>query len=152
MSAAPLAPSGIVTNGVRGLPSFAWPYGPPVRAVRCVSARLRRLAARPCWLEWTGAALRPVVANGHAQTAAWRAAEGLHMPGLPDISRHALRVWGVTADGEATIRAACTSFVRVSPVSLMLSGLLRQLLRGDRPAGVPSLASDWTPPPPLGAL
>src|SRR5207244_2648391 len=80
------------------------------------------LATRPGWLEWTWAALRPVFANGHAQTAAWRAAEGLHIPGLPDISRHALRVWGVTADGEATIRAACTSFVRVSPVSPMLSG------------------------------
>ncbi len=121
-------------------------------AVPYVSSLQRHLATRPGWLEWTWAALRPVFANGHAQTAAWRAAEGLHIPGLPDISRQALRVWGVTADGEATIRAACTSFVRVSPVSLMLSGLLRQLLRGDRPAGVPSLASDWTPPPPLGDL
>jgi len=121
-------------------------------AVPYVSSLQRHLATRPGWLEWTWAALRPVFANGQAQTAAWRAAEDLRVPELPRISRQALRVWGVTTDGEAAIRATCTSFVRVSPVNLMLSGLLRRLLRGDRPAGVPSLASDWTPPPPLGHL
>ena len=121
-------------------------------AVPYVSSLQRHLATRPGWLEWTWAALRPVFANGHAQTAAWRAAEGIHIPGLPGISRQALRVWGVTADGETAIRATCTSFVRVSPVNLMLSGLLRRLLRGDRPDGAPTLASDWTPPPLLGHL
>ena len=61
-------------------------------------------------------------------------------------------MWGVDADGEAAIRAACASFVRVSPVNLMLSGLLRRLLRGERPSGTASLPQDWTPPPPLGPL
>jgi hypothetical protein len=121
-------------------------------AVPYVSSLQRHLATRPGWLEWTWAALRPVFVNGQAQAAAWRAAEGLRVPELPLISRQALRVWGVTADGEAAIRATCTSFVRVSPVNLMLSGLLRRLLRGDRPAGVPSFAPDWTPPPLLGHL
>jgi len=121
-------------------------------AVPYVSSLQRHLATRPGWLEWTWAALRPVFANGRAQAAAWRAAEGLRIPELPDISRHALRVWGVTADGEAAIRATCTSFVRVSPANLMLSGLLRRLLKGDLPGGAPSLASDWTPPSSLGHL
>jgi len=63
-------------------------------AVPYVSSLQRHLATRPGWLEWTWAALRPVFANGRAQAAAWRAAEGLRIPELPDISRQALRVWG----------------------------------------------------------
>jgi hypothetical protein len=61
-------------------------------------------------------------------------------------------VWGVSADAEAAIRATCASFTRVSPVNLMLSGLLRQFLRGDRPAGPAIAPADWTPPMPLGPL
>jgi hypothetical protein len=121
-------------------------------AVPYVSSLQRHLATRPGWLEWTWAALSPAFASGMAQAAAWRAAEGLTVPRLAPISRHALRVWGVDADGEAAIRAACASFVRVSPVNLMLSGLLRRLLRGDRPTGTASVPRDWTPPPPVGPL
>ena len=121
-------------------------------AVPYVSSLQRHLATRPGWLEWTWAALRPAFASGKAQVAAWRAAEGLTVPRLAPISRHVLRVWGVDADGEAAIRAACASFVRVSPVNLVLSGLLRRLLRGDRPTGTANMPRDWTPPPLLGPL
>lgn len=121
-------------------------------AVPYVSSLQRHLATRPGWLEWTWAALRPAFAGGCAQAAAWRAAEGLTVPRLAPISRHALRVWGVDADGEAAIRAACLSFVRVSPVNLVLSGLLRRLLRGDRPSGGAIDLREWTPPAPLGQL
>ena len=61
-------------------------------------------------------------------------------------------MWGVDGDGEAAIRAACASFVRVSPVNLVLSGLLRRLLRGDRPPDAATDTRGWTPPPPLGPL
>jgi len=121
-------------------------------AVAYVSSLQRHLATRPGWLEWTWAALRPAFASGVAQAAAWRAAEELTVPRLAPISRHALRVWGVDGDGEAAIRAACASFVRVSPVNLMLSGLLRRLLRGDRPRGAATDIRGWTPPAPLGPL
>jgi hypothetical protein len=117
-----------------------------------VSSLQRHLATRPGWLEWTWAALGPAFASGAAQVAAWRAAEGLAVPRLAAISRDAIRVWGVDTDGEAAIRAACASFVRVSPVNLVLSGLLRRLLRGERPRGTASVSRDWTPPPPLGPL
>jgi hypothetical protein len=116
-----------------------------------VSSLQRHLATRPGWLEWTWAALGPAFSSGQAQAAAWRAAEGLAVPCLPPVSRDALRVWHVDAAGEAAIRAACASFVRVSPVNLMLSGLLRRLLAGERPAG--RMAPEaWTPPPSPGAL
>jgi hypothetical protein len=121
-------------------------------AVPYVSSLQRHLATRPGWLEWAWAALGPAFASGRAQVAAWRAAEGLAVPRLAPISRDALRVWGVDAAGEAAIRAACASFVRASPVNLVLSGLLRRLLAGERPGGTPGDATGWAPPAPLGPL
>lgn len=117
-----------------------------------VSSLQRHLATRPGWLEWAWTALAPVFTSGVAQTAGWRAAERLALPGLPPISRDALAVWGVDAAAEATIRATCASFVRVSPVNLVFAGLLRRLLAGDRPAALSIPAGRWTPPPALGAL
>jgi hypothetical protein len=127
-------------------------------AVPYVSSLQRHLAARPGWLEWVWAALHPVFADGRAQTAAWQAVALVDVPRLAPIARDALRVWGVDTAGEATIRAVCESFVRVSPVNLVLSGLLRRLLDGERPHAVemPRASSRdgaaWTPPPPLPPL
>jgi hypothetical protein len=112
----------------------------------------RHLATRPGWLEWVWAALRPAFASGHAQTAAWRAADGLAVPQLAPISRDALRVWGVDASGETSIRAVCDSFIRASPTNLVLSGLLRRLLNGEKPGGAAPRDAAWTPPAMLPAL
>ena len=117
-----------------------------------VSSLQRHLATRPGWLEWTWAVLAPAFTSGRAQSAARHAADGLEVPRLAPMSRDALRVWGVDAAGEAAIRAACASFVRVSPINLMLSGLLRGLLRGERPAGGAGTEEAFTPPAPLGPL
>lgn len=121
-------------------------------AVPYVSSLQRHLATRPGWLEWTWAAVGPAFTSGRAQVAARLAAEGLVVPRLAPMSRDALRVWGVDPAGEAAIRAACASFVRVSPINLVLSGLLRRVLTGDCPAGPADGGSDWTPPAPLGPL
>ena len=125
-------------------------------AVPYVSSLQRHLATRPGWLEWAWAALAPAFTSGRAQSAAWRAAAALEVPRLAPMSRDALRVWGVDAGGEAAVRATAASFVRVSPVNLMLSGLLRRLLTGERPGASGSASSSgpsgWTPPAPLGPL
>lgn len=121
-------------------------------AVPYVSSLQRHLATRPGWLEWTWDALRPVFASGIAQLTAWRAAADLKVPTLSPISHDALRVWGVSAEAEDLVRATCESFVRVSPVNLVLSGLLRRLLRGERPTGPTPTGSRWKPPAPLGPL
>lgn len=121
-------------------------------AVPYVSSLQRHLATRPDWLKWTWAALAPAFTSGRAQTAARRAADGLVVPRLAPISREALSVWGLDAAAEDAVRAACASFVRVSPINLVLSGLLRRLLRGERPAGAPTPDPAWAPPPSLGAL
>ena len=115
-------------------------------AVPYVSSLQRHLATRPGWLEWTWESLAPAFTSGRAQAAAWRAADALSVPQLAPIARDALRVWGVDAAGEAAILATAASFVRVSPVNLMRSGLLRRLLKGERPASVANLSWTWTPP------
>jgi hypothetical protein len=124
-------------------------------AVPYVSSMQRHLATRPGWLEWVWASLRPAFSSGRAQTVAWRVSEKLEVPALAPISREALAVWGVDAPALTSIAAACDSFVRVSPVNLVLAGLLRRLLRGERPNGA-DVAGDgdtgWAPPPPLPAL
>jgi hypothetical protein len=117
-----------------------------------VSSMQRHLATRPGWLEWVWATLRPAFASGRAQTAAWRAAEKLHVPRLPTISPDALRVWGVDAAGEAAIRAVCDSFIRASPANLMLSGMLRRLLDGEKPGARSASEAPWTPPAAIAAL
>ena len=117
-----------------------------------VSSMQRHLATRPGWIEWVWAALGPAFVSGRAQTAAWRATQRLDVPRLAPIARDALRVWGIDSGGETAIRAVCDSFIRVSPANLMLSGLLRKLLRGERPSGPAGADTGWTPPPPLPAL
>lgn len=131
-------------------------------AVPYVSSMQRHLATRPGWLPWVWAALRPAFASGRAQEAAWRITRTLEVPRLAPISRDALRVWGVEASAETGIAAACDSFVRVSPVNLVLAGLLRRLLAGERPpsraadgsgpGGGAAGEGDWTPPPALPPL
>jgi hypothetical protein len=121
-------------------------------AVPYVSSMQRHLATRAGWLEWVWAALRPVFASGRAQTAAWRAAEGLAVPRLAPIGRDALRVWGIDDGGEVAIRATCDSFIRASPTNLVLSGLLRRLLAGDTPSGRGGGDPHWTPPSSVPAL
>lgn len=56
-------------------------------AVPYVSSMPRHRATRPGWLEWVWASIRPVFASGLAQTAAWRAADGLAVPRLSSITR-----------------------------------------------------------------
>jgi hypothetical protein len=121
-------------------------------AVPYVSSMQRHLATRPGWLEWVWAAVRPAFVSGRAQAAAWRAAEHVDVPRLAPIPREALRVWGVDADAEARAHAACSSFVRVAPINLVLSGLLRRLLRGERPPGPGDMRAVFAPPPSLGGL
>ena len=118
-------------------------------AVPYVSSIHRHLATRPGWLAWVWAALRPAFASGVAQTAAWRATERIATPRLAPISRDALRVWGVDGAGESAIRAVCESFIRVSPTNMVLAGILRRLLAGDRPAsgGSGGASVGFTPPP-----
>jgi hypothetical protein len=122
-------------------------------AVPYVSSMQRHLATRSGWLPWVWAALRPAFASGRAQEAAWRITAEVDLPRVEPVPRESLRAWGVDVAAEATIRAVCDSFIRVSPINLILSGLLRRLLAGERPGGdAPIRERAWTPPPALPSL
>lgn len=122
-------------------------------AVPYVSSLQRHLATRPGWLEWAWAAARPAFIDGTAQTAAWQAAADVHVPPLPQLTPSAMSVFGVDEAGIDQIRAVADMFVRVSPTNLMLSGLLRMLLAGERPHGEPhDVNPTWSPPAPLPTL
>ena len=121
-------------------------------AVPYVSSMQRHLATRPGWLPWVWAALRPAFASGRAQEAAWRITAEVDLPRVEPVPRESLRALGVDAAAEATIRVVCDSFIRVSPINLMLAGLLRRLLAGERPGHTSIRERDWTPPPPLPSL
>jgi hypothetical protein len=121
-------------------------------AVPYVSSMQRHLATRPGWLPWVWAALRPAFVSGRAQEAAWRITAELNLPRVAAVPRESLRAWGVDAAAEATIRVVCDSFIRVSPINLILAGLLRRLLAGERPSDTLIRDRAWTPPPPLPSL
>jgi len=121
-------------------------------AVPYVSSMQRHLATRPGWLPWVWAALRPAFASGRAQEAAWRITAEVDLPRVEPVPRESLRAWGVDSAAEATIRVVCDSFIRVSPINLILSGLLRRLLAGERPDDTPIPERAWTPPPSLPSL
>jgi hypothetical protein len=121
-------------------------------AVPYVSSMQRHLATRPGWLPWVWTALRPAFASGRAQEAAWRITAEVDLPRVQAVPRESLRTWGVDAAAEVTIRAVCDSFIRVSPINLILAGLLRRLLAGERPGPTSIPERRWTPPPPLPSL
>ena len=121
-------------------------------AVPYVSSMQRHLATRPGWLPWVWAALRPAFASGRAQEAAWRITAEVDLPRVEPVPRESLPAWGVDAAAEATIRGICDSFIRVSPINLILAGLLRRLLAGERPGDTLIRERAWTPPTPLPSL
>ena len=124
-------------------------------AVPYVSSLQRHLATRPGWLQWAWAALAPAFLSGQAQTAGWRGADGLDLPAIQPLGSPDLQRLGLDAAGQRTVAEVCAGFVRVAPVNLMFSGLLRRLLKGERPIGAGAPAAAWQPPtalPPLPAL
>ena len=121
-------------------------------AVPYVSSMQRHLATRPGWLPWVWAALRPAFVSGRAQHAAWRITAEVDLPRVEPLPRESLRAWGVDAAARATVRVVCDSFIRVSPINLIFSGLLRRLLAGERPGAASIPERIWTPPPPLPSL
>ncbi|MDP6343238.1 MAG: hypothetical protein QF578_16965 [Alphaproteobacteria bacterium] len=121
-----------------------------------VSSLQRHFATHPGLLEWAWGLLRPGFASGLIPETAWRLAGEAAEEPLPQLDRSALRVFGVDAEGEGTIRAVCRNFERVAPLNLLFAGCLRHLLAGGAPpAGPGETVGQWQPPaalPPLPAM
>ena len=113
-----------------------------------VSSMQRHLATRPGWLEWAWRAVAPAFRSGLGQSAAWEAArdDTDFLPALPKLDHESLIALGVDAKSVEVIRNICLSFIRVSPINLMFSGLVRSFLdRANAPA--PRWAGDIVPMP-----
>jgi hypothetical protein len=118
-----------------------------------VSSMQRYMATMPGCLEWVWTALRPAMINGAVQEAAWACVNSLSLTPLAPVSRPALRLFGVDAEGEVAIRAACDTFVRVSPINMIFGGSLRYLLEnGDLSGDEGPVSTAWTPPDPVSNL
>lgn len=123
-------------------------------AVPYVSSLQRQLATIPGCLEWLWDALRPAMIDGSIPTAAWDAVAGVDVPRLPTIPPVALRVLGVDDNGARALHGIYDTFLRASPVNMVMASLLKHLLDGRSPPGPapgPKMPS-WTPPtapPPL---
>ncbi len=116
-------------------------YGVPY-----VSSLQRHLATIPGMLEWAWDAVRPAFANGLLPERAWGLAAEVDLQPLPKLSPAALRVLGVDAEAQETIRTVCRSFETVAPLNMALGGAVRALLHGTDPSGtrLPP-ASEWQP-------
>ena len=95
-------------------------------AVPYVSSVYKHMATRPGLLEWAWAEVAPVFRDGSAQEAAWRTAADFNLAEVAPVPRDALRVWGVDAHAEATIRGLCEGFACVSPVNLVFAGMKQE--------------------------
>ena len=127
-------------------------------AVPYVSSLQRQLATVPGCLEWLWIAVRPAMIDGRIPEAAWRATAELDLPRLPAVPRPALRVLGVGPEDERTLDGIYLTFLRASPVNMVMASLLKHLLTAE-PAGAPAALSpqspDWMPPaapPPLPGI
>lgn len=115
-----------------------------------VSSMQRYLATMPGCLEWVWAAIRPAMVNGAVQEAAWACVNSLSLTPLAPVSRPALRLFGVDGEAETAIRAACDTFVRVSPINMIFGGCLRYVLEnGDLTGDAGAAPGAWTPPQPV---
>ncbi|MFT6582926.1 MAG: hypothetical protein ACJAU6_003374 [Alphaproteobacteria bacterium] len=117
-----------------------------------VSSMHRYLATMPGCLKWVWSALRPALANGVIQEAAWDCVNSLSLAPMAPVSRSALRLFGVNAADEVSIRAACDTFVRVSPINLVFGACLRRILMEPHAPAETAVAAGWTAPAPYKNL
>jgi hypothetical protein len=113
-----------------------------------VSSLQRYLATLPGVLDLAWTALRPAMASGAIPETGWRLAHDIRLPPARTVATDRLRQWGVDSAALAAIRNIAASFVRVSPVNLVMGACLRCVLSGPAPSGG-GYSRCWAPPAPL---
>jgi hypothetical protein len=121
-------------------------------AVPYVSSLQRHVATKPNCLEYAWAACRPAFLDGTIPETAWKRAAMVDVQPFPKLSRAALRLMGVDESGLKSLRNICENFIRVSPINLLLAGIVEKLIQGAKPQGRRSDWPNWTPPKMLDPL
>lgn len=120
-----------------------------IYAVPYVSSLFRHLATYPGLLPWVWRTVRPALLSGAVQHIARQRVDVTGLPPLPRLTGEALAGLGVDSGGLASIRTACRSFTRVSPINLVVAACLAGLLgRGEHGAKpMPALEPASLPAP-----
>jgi len=107
----------------------------------------RALGAVPGGLAWTWTTMKPMYQGGVAYAEARELAEGLTVPGIPQLPLDALRAVGVDKDSEWAIRAALDGYERGNPLNTVTFSAVLARLRSDAPSQEALPAAEKAPPP-----
>ena len=115
-----------------------------------VSSLFRHLATYPGFLEWVWKILGPHLQNGRIQTTGWSRVDISKLEPIKSLSRSDLIGLDVSYNELPVIKNICETFVRVSPVNLVVSGCLQKIMQQQNLVQESEIANEkFTLPEPL---
>ena len=93
-----------------------------------VSSLFRHLATYPGFLEWVWEILGPHLKSGRIQVTGWSRVNISKLEPIKSLTKRDLVCLGINDKQVTVIRNVCETFVRVSPINLVVSGCLQKLM------------------------
>ena len=93
-----------------------------------VSSLFRHLATYPGLLEWMWKLLGPHVKSGRIQVTGWSQVDISKLEPIKGLTERDLINLGINCEQVTVIKNVCETFVRVSPINLVVSGCLQKLM------------------------
>ncbi len=115
-----------------------------------VSSLFRHLATYPGLLEWMWKILGPHLKSGRIQVTGWSRVDISKLEPIKSLTKRDLISLGIDDDQLTVIKNVCETFVRVSPINLVVSGCLHKLMNQKKIAQKnEKIAQTFTLPTPL---
>ena len=93
-----------------------------------VSSLFRHLATYPGLLEWMWKLLGPHLKSGRIQVTGWSQVDISKLEPIKGLTERDLINLGINYEQVTVIKNVCETFVRVSPINLVVSGCLQKLM------------------------
>ena len=93
-----------------------------------VSSLFRHLATYPGLLEWMWKLLGPHLKSGRIQVTGWSQVDISKLEPIKGLTERDLINLGINCEQVTVIKNVCETFVRVSPINLVVSGCLQKLM------------------------
>ena len=93
-----------------------------------VSSLFRHFATYPGLLEWIWKILGPHLKSGRIQVTGWSRVDISKLEPIKSLTTQDLNSLGIDDDQVTVIKNVCETFVRVSPINLVVSGCLHKLM------------------------